>query len=136
MEEVHARLDIRVFFEHKLSTADFDAHVLTFRDVAANKDVQVDFNLCKGGELLQCAASVGALRAVSHSSRAISPTAVLLKFINGMALNRMDFQQTYIPHGYLELKMPAGKEAEGNAASRLTSALIHAHSPSLTKYMS
>jgi hypothetical protein len=28
-------------------------------------------------------------------------------------LNRMDYQQKYIPHEYLELKMPAGTDVNG-----------------------
>ncbi|KAL5529229.1 hypothetical protein ACEPAG_5213 [Sanghuangporus baumii] len=89
--EVLAHPDIRVFFEHKLTTADFDSRVLTFHDSAGNKDVQVNFDFC-----------VGADGSYSNVRRQL------------MRCVRMDYQQTYIPHEYLELKMPAGKDAEGN----------------------
>jgi hypothetical protein len=39
--------------------------------------------------------------------------------------NSMDFQQTYIPHEYLELKMPAAKDAEGNAAFAIDPNHLH-----------
>ena len=39
---------ISVFFEHKLTVADFDARTLTFKDVAADTDVEVRFDFCLG----------------------------------------------------------------------------------------
>ncbi|EJD05820.1 FAD/NAD-binding domain-containing protein [Fomitiporia mediterranea MF3/22] len=91
LEEVLARQTIRVFFQHKLTTADFDSRVLTFHESAGNKEVTVPFDFC-----------VGADGSYSNVRRQL------------MRCVRMDFQQTYIPHEYLELKMPAGKDAEGN----------------------
>ena len=44
------RQDISVFFQHKLTIADFDARVLTFHDSAANKDIQVNFDFCVGAD--------------------------------------------------------------------------------------
>ncbi|KAH8117335.1 FAD/NAD-binding domain-containing protein [Phellopilus nigrolimitatus] len=91
LDEVSAHSSIRVFFQHKLSTADFDKRVLTFRD-SAEKEVQVDFDFC-----------VGADGSYSNVRRQL------------MRSVRMNFQQTYIPHEYLELKMPPGKDPEGNS---------------------
>ena len=42
-----------------------------------------------------------------------------------MALIRMDYQQTYIPHEYLEFRMPAGKDAEGNAVFSIDPNHLH-----------
>ena len=39
--------------------------------------------------------------------------------------DRMDFQQTYIPHEYLELKMPAAKDAEGNSTFAIDPNHLH-----------
>ncbi|OCB84241.1 FAD/NAD-binding domain-containing protein [Sanghuangporus baumii] len=50
LREVLAHPDIRVFFEHKLTTADFDSRVLKFHDSAGNKDVQVNFDFCVGAD--------------------------------------------------------------------------------------
>lgn len=48
--EVLAHPNIRVFFQHKLTTADFDARVLSFHDSAGNEDVQVSFDFCVGAD--------------------------------------------------------------------------------------
>ena len=37
----------------------------------------------------------------------------------------MDYQQTYIPHEYLELRMPAGKDTEGNSVFLLDPNHLH-----------
>lgn len=41
---------IRVFFEHKLTTADFDQRVMVFHNSAANEDLRVSFDLCIGAD--------------------------------------------------------------------------------------
>lgn len=48
--EVLARPDIHVFFEHKLTTADFDERVLTFHASAGGQDVKVRFDFCVGAD--------------------------------------------------------------------------------------
>lgn len=37
----------------------------------------------------------------------------------------MDFQQEYIPHEYLELKMPPGRDARGDAVFSLDPNHLH-----------
>lgn len=42
-----------------------------------------------------------------------------------MLLHRMNFQQEYIPHEYIELKMPAGHDEHGNPAFLLDPNHLH-----------
>jgi kynurenine 3-monooxygenase len=37
----------------------------------------------------------------------------------------MDYQQTYIPHEYVELKMPAGADGEGRPIFRMDPNHLH-----------
>lgn len=39
-----------MFFEHKLTVADFDAGKLTFKDEASDADVDVRFDFCVGAD--------------------------------------------------------------------------------------
>ncbi|RPD80193.1 FAD/NAD(P)-binding domain-containing protein [Lentinus tigrinus ALCF2SS1-7] len=80
---------IRVFFQHKVVTVDFDRKTMNVRDVEGGKDVNVSFDFC-----------VGADGSYSIIRRQL------------MRVVRMDYQQEYIPHDYLELKMPAGPPTE------------------------
>ena len=50
-----------------------------------------------------------------------------IKFLtaNFRAVNRMDFQQTYIPHEYLELRLPPGIDAKGNSTFSLDPNHLH-----------
>ncbi|KAI5122069.1 hypothetical protein M0805_006052 [Coniferiporia weirii] len=102
LDEVLAHPAIRVFFHHKLTTADLDGRVLSFHDLIQNKHVQVPFDFC-----------VGADGSYSNVRRQL------------MRSVRMDFQQTYIPHEYLELKMPPRKDAERNPVFSLDPNHLH-----------
>ncbi|GJJ12058.1 hypothetical protein Clacol_006299 [Clathrus columnatus] len=81
---------IQVHFEHKLTTADFNRRILTFS--TSNKEALFDvhFDLC-----------VGADGSYSNVRRQM------------MRVMRMDYQQYYIPHDYVELKIPAGIDESG-----------------------
>ncbi|KAI0780809.1 FAD/NAD-P-binding domain-containing protein [Trametes elegans] len=89
LKEALAVPGIRVFFEHKVLSIDFDRKRLSVRDVAAAKDVDVPFDFC-----------IGADGSYSIVRRQL------------MRVVRMDYQQWYIPHEYIELKMPAGPPQE------------------------
>ncbi|KAH9901049.1 FAD/NAD-P-binding domain-containing protein [Cubamyces lactineus] len=89
LKEALAVPDIRVFFEHKVTSIDFDRRKMTVRNVDAAEDVDVSFDFC-----------VGADGSYSIVRRQL------------MRVVRMDYQQWYIPHDYIELKMPAGPPKE------------------------
>ncbi|OBZ75534.1 Kynurenine 3-monooxygenase [Grifola frondosa] len=81
--------NIRLFFLHKVLSIDFDAKSMSVHDEEAGKDIQISFDLCVGTD--------GCYSVVRRQ---------LMKVV------RMDYQQTYVPHEYLELKMPAGPPTE------------------------
>ncbi|KAI0065451.1 FAD/NAD(P)-binding domain-containing protein, partial [Artomyces pyxidatus] len=94
--------NIRVFFRHKIVSVDFDRRVLVVRDVDAAKDVQVDFDLC-----------IGADGSYSVIRRQL------------MRVVRMDFQQEYLAHEYIELKMEAGRDKDGQPTFLLDPNHLH-----------
>ncbi|KAI0705824.1 FAD/NAD-P-binding domain-containing protein [Cytidiella melzeri] len=93
LEEALSVPNIQAFFKHKVTSIDFDARTLSVRNDGA-PEAQVTFDLC-----------VGADGSYSIVRRQL------------MRVVRMDYQQTYIPHEYLELRMPAGpvNETDGQA---------------------
>ncbi|KAH9856999.1 FAD/NAD-P-binding domain-containing protein [Lenzites betulinus] len=104
LREALAAPAIRVFFEHKVASIDFDLRTMTVHDVAAGRDVPVAFDFC-----------VGADGSYSIVRRQL------------MRVVRMDYQQWYIPHDYMELKMPAGppKEPGGDPSFLLDPNHLH-----------
>jgi kynurenine 3-monooxygenase len=90
LEEVSSVSNVEVFFQHKVLSVDFDQRVMTIRDIDGNKEISIDFDFC-----------IGADGSYSIIRRQL------------MRVIRMDFHQEYIPHEYLELKMPAGRDADG-----------------------
>ncbi|KAF8526976.1 FAD/NAD-P-binding domain-containing protein [Hysterangium stoloniferum] len=90
LEEAIAFPTIDVYFKHKLLTADFDICTLTFEAQDIKKNVDIKFDLC-----------IGADGSYSNVRRQM------------MRVTRMDYQQEYIPHEYIELKIPAGIHESG-----------------------
>ncbi|TFY57277.1 hypothetical protein EVJ58_g7118 [Rhodofomes roseus] len=76
---------VSAFFEHKVVSLDFDTGTMAVRSNTGNENREVHFDFC-----------VGADGAYSIVRRQL------------MRVVRMDYQQEYIPHDYLELKMPTG----------------------------
>ncbi|KAH9951920.1 FAD/NAD-P-binding domain-containing protein [Amylocystis lapponica] len=85
LEDALTLPNIRVFFKHKVQSVDFDSRIMSVRDGDAERDLQVQFHFCVGAD-------------GSHS--------IVRRQL--MRVVRMDYQQEYVPHEYLELKMPAG----------------------------
>ncbi|KAG8878321.1 kynurenine 3-monooxygenase, mitochondrial precursor [Tulasnella sp. 331] len=85
LDRATAHPSIRIFFQHKLTTADFDAKIATFDSAADQRQVQSSFDLC-----------IGADGSYSNVRRQL------------MRVVKMDYQQEYISHEYLELRMPPG----------------------------
>ncbi|OCH95007.1 FAD/NAD(P)-binding domain-containing protein [Obba rivulosa] len=88
LDEALAIQNIRAFFLHKVTSVDFDKRVMTVHDSGMGQDAQIHFDLC-----------VGADGSYSVIRRQL------------MRVVRMNYQQEYIPHEYLELKMPPGPPA-------------------------
>ncbi|KIP09635.1 hypothetical protein PHLGIDRAFT_102657 [Phlebiopsis gigantea 11061_1 CR5-6] len=84
LEEAVAVPNIKIFFNHKIVNIDFDARHMSVKDETA-RELRVAFDLCIGAD--------GSYSVVRRQM---------------MRVVRMDYQQTYIPHEYLELRMPAG----------------------------
>ncbi|KZT67708.1 FAD/NAD(P)-binding domain-containing protein [Daedalea quercina L-15889] len=85
LTEALAVPNVSAFFEHKVVSLDFDRGIMVVRSSTDNENTEVPFDFC-----------VGADGAYSIVRRQL------------MRVVRMDYQQEYIPHDYLELKMPAG----------------------------
>ncbi|KAI1795758.1 FAD/NAD(P)-binding domain-containing protein [Ganoderma leucocontextum] len=104
LSEAAAIPGIRAFFQHRVSAIDFDRRMMVVRDIERAKDVNAPFDLC-----------VGADGSYSIVRRQL------------MRVVRMDFQQEYIPHEYIELKMPAAppKETGGDPTFLLDPNHLH-----------
>ncbi|KAF7984033.1 hypothetical protein HWV62_17549 [Athelia sp. TMB] len=102
LDEASAVPNIRVFFKHKIQAVDFDRKSMVVRDTDENKDVLIHFDFCVGAD--------GSYSVVRRQM---------------MRVVRMDFQQEYIPHEYLELKVPAGADAQGRPTFLLDPNHLH-----------
>ncbi|KIJ16812.1 kynurenine 3-monooxygenase [Paxillus involutus ATCC 200175] len=102
LEEASAVPNIRLFFKHKVLSVDFDDRTMIIRDINSETDVRVTFHLC-----------IGADGSYSIIRRQL------------MRVVRMDFQQEYIPHEYIELKMPAGHDEHGQPGFLLDPNHLH-----------
>ncbi|GBE82002.1 FAD/NAD-P-binding domain-containing protein [Sparassis latifolia] len=85
LEDAIAIPNVRVLFNHKVVSIDFDSRKMVVQDAASGQNTRVSFSLC-----------VGADGSYSIVRRQL------------MRVVRMNYQQEYIPHEYLELRMPAG----------------------------
>ncbi|KAF9053567.1 FAD/NAD-P-binding domain-containing protein [Hymenopellis radicata] len=91
LEEALNSENVNVHFTHKLQYVDFEARVMTFRDLNADKDVSAGFDFCIGAD--------GSFSTVRRQM---------------MRVVRMNYQQEYLSDEYIELKLPAGKDSQGN----------------------
>ncbi|EGN95408.1 hypothetical protein SERLA73DRAFT_186382 [Serpula lacrymans var. lacrymans S7.3] len=102
LEEASAVPTVRLFFNHKVQSIDFDSRTLVVHDVEADTITRIGFHFC-----------IGADGSYSVIRRQL------------MRVVRMDFQQEYIPHEYIELKMPAGKDKDGKPSFLLDPNHLH-----------
>ncbi|KAI0306521.1 FAD/NAD-P-binding domain-containing protein [Multifurca ochricompacta] len=87
LDEALAVNSVHVFFQHKIVSINFQGRVISILDVGTGKEFERGFDLCIGAD--------GSYSIVRRQ---------LMRVI------RMDFQQEYIPHEYIELKIPAGRD--------------------------
>ncbi|KAF9453224.1 FAD/NAD(P)-binding domain-containing protein [Macrolepiota fuliginosa MF-IS2] len=90
LDEASASSKIRILFNHKVTAVDFDHRFITVRDSTSGLDSKVDFDFC-----------IGADGSYSVTRRQL------------MRVVRMDYNQEYIKDEYIELKMPAGRDVDG-----------------------
>ncbi|KAJ3519211.1 hypothetical protein NMY22_g13309 [Coprinellus aureogranulatus] len=102
LEEAAASENIRLFFNHKVLQADFDNKKLRVKDTVSNQEFQADFDFCIGAD--------GSYSIIQRQM---------------MRVVRMDYQQEYITHEYLELKMPAGRGDNGEPVFLLDPNHLH-----------
>jgi kynurenine 3-monooxygenase len=100
--------------------ADFEKKILTFQDAAAHRDVHVSFDLCIGAD--GCYSTVRRqLMRVTRWVHLCSRTRIL-KPIRSI---RMNYQQEYIPHDYIELRVPARVDSNGEKHFQLDPGHLH-----------
>ncbi|KAI0256757.1 FAD/NAD-P-binding domain-containing protein [Lactifluus subvellereus] len=102
LNEALAVKSIRVFFQHKAVSVDFDGRVISVLDASTGEKLERGFDLC-----------IGADGSYSIVRRQL------------MRVVRMDFQQEYIPHEYIELKIPAGRDNRNNSTFLLDPNHLH-----------
>ncbi|KAL4068013.1 hypothetical protein J3A83DRAFT_4359851 [Scleroderma citrinum] len=102
LHEISAIGNTRLFFKHKVVAIDFDNRSMIIRDIDSEKDIRVNFYFC-----------IGADGSYSIVRRQL------------MRVVRMNFQQEYIPHEYIELKMPAGHSEQGQPSFLLDPNHLH-----------
>lgn len=102
LEEAAASENVRLFFNHKVVSADFDNKKITVQDTVSNREFQVPFDFCIGAD--------GSYSIIRRQM---------------MRVVRMDYQQEYITHEYVELKMPAGRGLAGEPVFLLDPNHLH-----------
>ncbi|CAA7271785.1 unnamed protein product [Cyclocybe aegerita] len=102
LEEVAASPNVRILFNHKVIAADFDDQTLTIRDTTSSAEFSSHFDFCIGAD-----GSFSIIR--RQMMRAV----------------RMNYQQEYIRDEYVELKMPAGRDTNGEPAFLLDPNHLH-----------
>ncbi|KAG7092342.1 hypothetical protein E1B28_008703 [Marasmius oreades] len=102
LDEVSRSPNVRMFFRHKIRFIDFNRKVLTAEDLGHGQEHTVDFDFCVGAD--------GSYSTVRRQM---------------MKVVRMDYQQEYIKHEYVELKMPAGHDTPGRPTFQLDPNHLH-----------
>ncbi|KAJ6630699.1 FAD/NAD-binding domain-containing protein [Mycena sp. CBHHK59/15] len=94
--------NIRLLFEHKVQFVDFDKKTLTVLDMPSGETRFLEFDFCVGAD--------GSYSVIRRQM---------------MKVVRMDFQQEYLRDEYIELKMPAGRDSNGEPVFVLDPAHLH-----------
>ncbi|EIN07461.1 FAD/NAD(P)-binding domain-containing protein [Punctularia strigosozonata HHB-11173 SS5] len=94
--------NVRAFFRHKVASIDFEERSMVVTNAEDGQDRKIWFGLCIGAD--------GSYSVVRRQM---------------MRVVRMNFQQEYIPHEYVELKMPPGRHADGTPAFLLDPNHLH-----------
>ncbi|KAJ7940726.1 FAD/NAD-binding domain-containing protein [Mycena leptocephala] len=102
LDEAASSPNIRFFFQHKVQFVDFDKKTMTVLDMASGTTLPLEFDFCVGAD--------GSYSVIRRQM---------------MKVVRMDFQQEYLRDEYIELKMPAGRDRNGDPVFVLDPAHLH-----------
>jgi len=110
-----------VYFEHKVRSVDFENKAMTIYDAIQSQELHVRFDLCVGADGSYSTIRRQMMRVVRYCPSFLSGSRVIVT----KKLFRMDYQQEYIKHEYIELRMPAGTDKEGCPAFLLDPNHLH-----------
>ncbi|KAI5899766.1 FAD/NAD(P)-binding domain-containing protein [Schizophyllum commune H4-8] len=102
LDEVEALPGVKLHFRHKVQNIDFDGKRMTVRDLETGQDREVQFDFCIGAD--------GSYSVVRRQM---------------MRVVRMDFEQKYMKDEYMELRMPPGRDADGQTMFLLHPNRLH-----------
>ncbi|KAJ7508577.1 FAD/NAD-binding domain-containing protein [Mycena galericulata] len=103
LDEASSMNNIRTIFSQKVQSVDFDSNTLYVQDAAASgQEFKADFDLCIGAD-------------GSHS--------VIRRCL--MQATQMDYNQHYLSHEYVEIKIPPGVDSSGCPAFLLDPDHLH-----------
>jgi len=103
LDEASSSPNIQLFFQHKVQFVDFDTKIMTVIDVVGGGATRpVEFDFCVGAD--------GSYSVIRRQM---------------MKVVRMDFQQEYLRDEYIELKMPAGRDSNGEPVFALDPGHLH-----------
>lgn len=129
LNEATALRNVHVFFRHKVTSADFDERIITLRNLDSNKELSVDFDFCIGADGSYSVIRRQMMRVVRwvfFLETCLRSRKNFTSFPFGtFGFARMDYQQEYIKHEYVELKMPAGRDSEGKSTFLLDPNHLH-----------
>jgi kynurenine 3-monooxygenase len=123
LEGALAVRSIRAFFHHKVVSIDFDGRVMSVLDVSTGEQLERSFDLCIGAD--------GSFSIVRRQlMRVVRWVPLLLRSalcseLKPLVPRSMDYQQEYIPHEYLELKIPPGQDSHNNPTFLLDPNHLH-----------
>lgn len=102
LDEASASSDVQILFNHKVTAVDFDHKFITVQDNTSGRNFRVRFDFL-----------IGADGSYSVTRRQM------------MRVVRMDYSQEYIKDEYIELKMPAGRNVDGQPVFLLDPHHLH-----------
>ncbi|KAJ7257174.1 FAD/NAD-P-binding domain-containing protein [Mycena haematopus] len=102
VEKAASKDNVQVHFLHKVESIDFDKNILHVENTVSAEGYDVNFDLCIGAD-------------GSHS--------VVRRHL--LAATRMEYSQHYMPHEYIQIKIPHGLDPAGNPASLLPANYLH-----------
>ena len=96
--------NIKLFFRHKVIAIDFETRIMQVEDTESKTNLPVPFHFCVGTDGSYSIVRRQLMRVTRYVPFPCQPRVLEAH----QDVGRMDYEQTYIPHDYLELKVPAG----------------------------
>ncbi|KXN85468.1 Kynurenine 3-monooxygenase [Leucoagaricus sp. SymC.cos] len=101
LDEASASSNVRLIFNHKVAAVDFDRKFITVQDISSGLDLRINFDFLIGVDGSYSVTRRQMMRSV------------------------MDYSQEYLKDEYVELKMPAGRDADGQPVFLLDPNHLH-----------